>query len=429
MGSGIAGLGAAWALHEKHDVTIFEADSRVGGHSNTVEVATREGVTSVDTGFIVYNEVTYPHLTRLFDHLGVATEASDMSFSYSLDRRREYAASVKGVLAQPSNLMSTRFRRMLRDIDRFRRIGTSLKARPDESIGDLLARYGFSGGFLEDYLYPMTGAIWSAGEDEISAYPASSILRFLGNHGLIEIVGRPRWRTVTGGSRSYVEKLTSGFADRVRLRSPVTRLERSTEQVIVRTSGDRLSFDQVILATHSDQAVTLLGPEATSDERALLSAIPYQENVAVLHSDPRLMPHRRAVWSSWNAMASSAISTRPVASVTYWMNRLQNLSTDVPMFVSLNPLDEPRADLVHASFSYAHPQFNDRAIEAQQGIARIQGQNRTWYAGAYLGYGFHEDGLQSGLNVAAALGAPAPWHGTFTPMSSAPAAVSAGAML
>jgi predicted NAD/FAD-binding protein len=272
----------------------------------------------------------------------------------------------------------------------------------------------------------MTGAIWSAGEREIGLYPAQSILNFLSNHGLIEIVGRPRWRTVTGGSRNYVERLTAGFRDRIRVDSPVLGVARYAGEVKVMTTTGTESFDQVVLATHSDQALRILAGDATVQERGLLGSIPYQENVAVLHSDRRLMPARRGVWSSWNAMAATDVPERPVASVTYWMNRLQNLDDAMPFFVSLNPIEEPRSDLVHASFSYAHPQFDRRAVAAQKAIARLQGQNRTWYAGAYLGYGFHEDGLQAGLNVAAALGSPAPWHGSFEPVSSAPAAMTPG---
>ena len=426
VGTGISGLSAAWALQDTHEITVFEADDRIGGHSNTVDVVTRAGVTSVDTGFIVYNEVTYPNLTRLFAHLGVETEPSDMSFSLSIDRRREYAASARGVLARPSNLIRPRFLRMLRDINRFRRIGGSLQPGETESIGDLLERYGFSTAFQEDYLFPMTGAIWSAGEAEISQYPAHTILKFMANHGLIEIVGRPRWRTVSGGSRAYVERLVAGFGDRINRRSPVMRIDREPDGVVVHTPQGAASFDQVVIATHSDQALRILGNSATGTERQLLSWIPYQENVATLHSDPTLMPSRRGVWSSWNAMASAEVPDRPVASVTYWMNRLQNLDTRVPLFVSLNPLKDPAPRLVHASFSYAHPQFDDQAVKAQKAISEIQGQNRTWYAGAYLGYGFHEDGLQSGLNVAAALGSPAPWHGTFEPMSSALPATQSG---
>jgi predicted NAD/FAD-binding protein len=420
VGSGISGLGAAWALHEDHAVTVFETDSRVGGHTHTLDVPTHGGVVPVDTGFIVYNEVTYPNLTRLFDTLGVATETSDMSFSFSLDGQTEYGASLRGVLAQPSNLARPRFVRMLADIDRFRRVGASLRPHVGETIGSLLVRHGFGDGFRHDYLYPMTGAIWSASQADISRYPAASVMRFLGNHGLVEIVGRPRWRTVTGGSRRYVQLLTAGFRDRIYTNTPVTSVVRAGGDVFVTAGGSTNRFDQVVFASHSDQALRILGVDATSEERGLLGAIRYQPNVAVLHGDSRLMPRRRRVWSSWNAMATSRDRHRQVASVTYWMNRLQNLDPSLPLFVSLNPLTEPDPDLVYGRFEYAHPSFDQAAVDAQTGIAAIQGQNNTWFAGAYLGYGFHEDGLQSGLSVAAALGSPAPWHGEFEPVSSSP---------
>jgi predicted NAD/FAD-binding protein len=420
VGSGISGLGAAWALARHHEVVVFEADDRIGGHSNTVDVVHDGDSIPVDTGFIVYNEVTYPNLTRLFASLDVPTEASDMSFSLSTGHDFEYGASLKGVLAQPSNLFRTRFRRMLLDINRFRREGPSLAPGPDESIGDLLAREGYSNGFTEDYLVPMAGAIWSARRTDVRRLPARSILAFLHNHGLIEVAGRPRWRTVTGGSRTYVDALARTFDDRIRTSTPVTGIDRGSDRVLIRTPAGDESFDEVVLATHSDQALEILGDAATDTERRLLGAIRYEPNRVVLHGDRSLMPWRRAVWSAWNTLSWSGRDADPVASVTYWMNRLQNL--DGPeLFVSLNPPREPDPDLVHASFEYAHPQFDTEAVAAQSEIASIQGTGRTWFAGAWMGYGFHEDGLQSGLDVAAALGAPAPWHDTFERASSAPA--------
>ena len=424
IGSGISGLGAAWALHRSHDITVFESEERIGGHSNTVDVATPRGPIAVDTGFIVYNEVTYPNLTRLFAALGVETQLSDMSFSYSLDRKFEYGASLAGILAKPSNLVRPGFARMLVDIDRFRRTGSHLAPTSEETIDDLLGRHGFSAAFREDYLYPMTGAIWSARQAEISRYPARSILDFLGNHGLIEIKGRPGWRTVTGGSREYVSALVSPFADRIRTGSAVRRVVRMGREVLVESAMGAEMFDQVILATHSDQSSGILGDDASDIERSLLGSIRYEPNTAVLHSDPELMPRNERVWASWNAMSRTAPASGGPVSVTYWMNRLQTLDPSFPLFLSLNPSTGPREDLVHAGFEYAHPQFDAVAIEAQAGLAAIQGTNRTWFAGAYLGYGFHEDGLQSGLNVAAALGSPAPWHGTFHPASSAPPVAS-----
>lgn len=416
VGSGISGLGAAWALHRNHEITVYEADDRIGGHANTVDVPTPDGVTSVDTGFIVYNEKTYPNLTRLFEHLDVPTESSDMSFSLSVANGLEYGANVGGILARPTNLLRGRFVRMLADINRFRKMAPHIDPRHDESIGDYLHRNDFGPGFSEDYLYPMTGAIWSAGHETIADYPAQSILAFLGNHGLIDIVGRPRWRTVSGGSRSYIRRLTSGFEDRIRLSSPVTGVTRTAGGVAIESSGRVDHHDQVIFASHSDQTLRILGDGATNPERNLLGVVRYQMNEAVLHSDPGLMPRRKRVWSAWNAMSADAGE----ASVTYWMNRLQNLDQNFPLFVSLNPPRPPQSGLVHGRFSYSHPVFDRRAVAAQAGVAQIQGLNRTWFAGAWLGYGFHEDGLQSGLNVAAALGSPAPWHGSFQPASSAP---------
>jgi predicted NAD/FAD-binding protein len=419
IGTGISGLGAAWALSRDHDITVFEAEDRLGGHSNTVDVSTPLGSVPVDTGFIVYNEVTYPNLTRLFGHLGVATEESNMSFSFSANRRFEYGASLRGVLSSPPNLARKRFRSMLTDINRFRRIGQTIEARPNESIREVLERYDFSPGFIDDYMFPMTGAIWSSPRDEIAKFPARSILRFMANHGLIDIVGRPRWRTVTGGSSSYVELLSASFADRIRLGSPVQSVVRAGSQVIVSSAGNSETFDHVLFANHSDQALRVLGSDATEAERKMLGDIEYTSNTAVLHSDVSQMPRRRSAWSSWNAMSDSGDDENSRVSLTYWMNRLQNLDPSYPLLVTLNPNTEPDPRLTHARFEYAHPRFDNKAIEAQEGIAHIQGMNQTWFVGAYLGYGFHEDGLQSGLNVAAALGSPAPWHGSFAPVSSA----------
>jgi predicted NAD/FAD-binding protein len=418
IGTGVSGLGAAWALNPGNEITVYEADDRIGGHAHTVDVAGPEGVTSVDTGFIVYNETTYPNLTRLFDLLEVPTEPSDMSFSLSVGEL-EYGASLGGILARPANIFRPRFVRMLADIDRFRRMASDLDPIEDETIGEFLARHRFGDGFVEDYLYPMTGAIWSAGRGTIAGYPASSILAFMHNHGLIEIVGRPRWRTVAGGSRSYLRRVIAGFEDRIRLSTPVESVRRLRDGVVVSARGATERFDHVVFATHSDQALRILGDDATEAERRLLGAIRYQMSEAVLHSDPGLMPGRRGVWSAWNAMGPADGADPSAASVTYWMNRLQNLDPSLSLFVSLNPSRKPKPDLVHGRYAYAHPVFDRAAVGAQAAIARLQGRAHTWFAGAYLGYGFHEDGLQSGLNVAAALGSPAPWHGSFTPKSSA----------
>ena len=421
VGSGIAGLGAAWALARRHDVVVYEREARAGGHANTVDVDFDGRTIAVDTGFIVYNEPTYPHLTNLFRELDVATEPSDMSFAFARGDL-EYAGSLGGLIARPSQLRSPRYRGMIRDIVRFRRAGLELLGRAGTaSLGEALDEGGFGDGFRDDYIVPMAAAIWSARRNEILEFPAASFLRFFRNHGLIRITDRPPWRTVTGGSRSYVNKIVAGLGDRVRLASGVTRIQRADTHVEVETRGSVDRFDHIVLATHSDQALALLGDHATDGERDVLKRIRYEPNEAILHSDPTLMPSTRRVWSSWNYVTTPERDGTERASVTYWMNRLQSIDPAFPLFVSLNPSMRPAPELTHGVFSYAHPQFDADAIEAQARIEAMQGRHRTWFAGAWCGYGFHEDGLQSGLNVAAALGSPAPWHDRIAPVSSSPA--------
>ncbi len=421
VGGGIAGLGAAWALNRSHDITLFEADDWLGGHAHTVDVPVDEGTMPVDTGFLVYNEQTYPHLTRLLDHLGVATQPSDMSFSFTLENSLEYAGSGIGFFAQGRNLLRRSHWQMARDIVRFRAVGGELLAEADDGpIGDLLDRHGFSAAFQGDYLLPMAAAIWSARLRDIRGFPARSFLQFFANHGLISITDRPQWRTVTGGSREYVSAMSRSFADRVRLKTPVTSVHRHSDGVRLRLIDDSVEeFDHVVFASHSDQTRAVLGATATPMEAKLLGALRYEHNRAVLHRDVSLMPRRRRVWSSWNYRTAIDERDARQASVTYWLNRLQSLPDASPLLLTLNPIIEPAPALVVDEYAYAHPQFDEAARAAQQRMVLLQGANRTWFAGAYLGYGFHEDGLQSGLNVAAALGAPAPWYHEVTPVSSA----------
>jgi predicted NAD/FAD-binding protein len=422
VGGGIAGLGAAWALAPIHDITLFEANDWLGGHAHTVDVAVGGELVPVDTGFLVYNERTYPHLTRLFDHLGVATQASDMSFSFALDNRLEYAGSGAGFFAQGRNLLRSRHWQMARDIARFRSIGDEmLTASDDGPLGDLLDQYGFSAAFQDDYLLPMAAAIWSARIGEVRRFPARTFLQFFANHGLISITNRPQWRTVTGGSRRYVAAMTETFRDRIRLNQPVASVHRHFDGIRLRLGDDSVEeFDQVVFASHSDQTLGLLGDTATPMETNVLGALRYEPNRAVLHRDPSLMPQRRRVWSSWNYRTVSDDRDKRRASVTYWLNKLQSLPGRHPILLTLNPIVEPDPRFVIDEYEYAHPQFDQAARDAQQRMVRLQGANRSWFAGAYLGYGFHEDGLQSGLNVAAALDGPAPWHGSVEPVSNAP---------
>lgn len=433
VGAGIAGLGAAWALSRRHRVTVFEAAERLGGHANTRRVCIDGRPEAVDTGFIVYNEANYPQLTKLFAHIGVATQPSDMSFSVSLDRGRlEYAGSLPGLLAQPTNLLRPSYIRMLRDLLHFYRHAPALlddTAGKDPTLGEMLEAGGYSRAFVERHILPMGAAIWSSTLEDMRSFPARSFVRFFVNHGLFVLGERPQWRTVTGGSQEYVRRLSAGFSNRVRLKSPVTGLRRSAAGVLLRSpyGGEEL-FDHVVLATHADQALRILGDDATPREREVLKAFRYQSNRAVLHSDPALMPRRRSVWASWNYLAESGKSqsgdtATGATCVSYWMNRLQSLPGKQPVIVTLNPLREPAADKVFDSFDYDHPQFDAAALQAQQHLPMIQGEQRTWFCGSYCGYGFHEDGLQAGFAVATALGAAPPWSEEVVPASPAAAVV------
>ena len=419
VGSGIAGLGAAWSLARAHHVTIFEADRRLGGHAHTVDIEDRGRKVAVDTGFIVYNERNYPNLMRLFEHLRVPTEPSDMSFSVSKGGGAfEYQARAVGLLAQPTNLARRGYRRMVADILRFTREAPAAALQRDgETTRELLDRMGLSEEFRRDFLLPVIACIWSSSLEAILEYPARSMTAFLDNHGLLDVLERPRWRTVTGGSREYVERVSASLVSRVRYETPVERVVRSSDGVAIYTAaGFAGVFDHVILATHADTSLGILGDDSDPNESEVLSAFRYQDNLAVLHRDPSFMPTRRRAWSSWNYLSeerSSDGSER--VSLSYWMNRLQNLHTDRPVIVTLNPVREPR--WVERVENYRHPQFDAAATAAQARVSSLQGVRRTWFCGSYCGSGFHEDGLRSGLEVAAALGSPTPWWTTPAPWS------------
>ena len=427
VGSGIAGLGAAWALAQEHRVTMFEADDRLGGHAHTVEVGDAGRQVAVDTGFIVYNERNYPNLVRLFDHLGVPSEPSDMSFSVSMGAGAfEYQARALGLLADPSNVLSRDYRRMVGDIVRFtREAPRAVTERHGETTRELLDRMRLSLAFRCDFLLPMLACIWSSSLEAMLDLPARTMVEFLENHELLSVGARPRWMTVTGGSRTYVERLSGAFSHGVRTGTGVRKLLRDADGASVHdTNGGVSRFDHVVLATHADTSLQILGAGAEDRERAVLSAFRYQESVAVLHRDPSFMPKRRRVWSSWNYLAEDrAPNGREGVSLSYWMNRLQNLRTERPVIVTLNPAREPRD--VERTDTYHHPQFDTAAMHAQAQIPSMQGNRRTWFCGSYCGAGFHEDALRSGLEVAAALGSPAPW-GTLVPVATpdAPARIA-----
>ncbi|MGD9951552.1 MAG: NAD(P)/FAD-dependent oxidoreductase [Burkholderiales bacterium] len=398
VGSGISGLAAARLLSRGHAVSLFEAAPRLGGHANTLDVVLDGIAHPVDTGFLVYNRATYPNLVRLFDELGVPAAPSEMSFSVSLDSPAiEWAGTDLGTLfAQPANLLRPGFIRMLRDVLRFNHEAPRAHGAP--TLGAFLAAGRYSAEFRDWYLLPMAAAIWSCPTRAMLDYPFEAFARFFRNHGLLQLADRPQWYTVPGGSRRYVEAIARELAD-VRVSTPVRTLQR--EAGGVRVNGER--FDAVVLACHSDQALRLLGAGATHAERAVLGAIPYRRNRALLHTDASLLPRRRRVWSAWNYSAGRATPEgRPVA-VHYLLNKLQPLPFARPVIVSLNPHREPAAGSVLAEIDYEHPVFGAGADAAQARLAAIQGTRRTWFCGAWTRNGFHEDGLASAIAVADSL--------------------------
>lgn len=426
IGAGISGLAAARALHRApgaNRVTLYEGGAHFGGHAHTVDV-TLDGVThGVDTGFLVYNERTYPRLVRLFEELGVAAAPSDMSFSVQLPRRAlEWGGrNLASLFAQPGNALRPSFWRMLADLARFNALATQLARsesldRLEQPIGEFLDAERFGVEFREGYLLPMIACIWSCPTAQMLDFPVATLIRFCHNHGLLQVRDRPQWWTVRGGSREYVRRIVAALPD-VRLATPVRRIARLDAGVLVSTDDAGTLYDEVVLACHSDQALRLLGADASADERRLLGAIGYQPNRAVLHTDASLLPTRRAAWSAWNY--ESAAAEVPGAQsdgrvcLHYLLNQLQPLPWRAPVIVSLNPIRAPDPRCVLREFDYAHPVFDLAAIDAQRRLPAIQGRRRTWFCGAWTGYGFHEDGLASGLAVADALtrAAPVAWRG------------------
>ncbi|MEM8811667.1 MAG: FAD-dependent oxidoreductase [Pseudomonadota bacterium] len=410
IGTGIAGMSAAWLIAKQHDVTVYEKNERLGGHSNTVDVATSDGIIPVDTGFIVFNDWNYPNLEALFDHLGVGVVKSDMSFSASIgDGALEYSGdALKGLLGQRRNVFKPRHWRMIRDILRFYREAPDL-LRPgcavDMTLGAYLSENRYSDAFIQDHLLPMGAAIWSTKASDMLDYPVMAFIAFFQSHGLLNVNlnARPKWMSVRGGSRSYVNKLTAGFRDRARIGCGVESIQRDGEKVIVTDlAGDVASYDHVVIAAHADETLSMLS-DADADERAILGSFNYTDNLAILHKDPSLMPRRHRVWSSWNYVGARKRDDEQALCVTYWMNKLQSLPCRENIFVTLNPVHEPDPSTVVASFDYQHPLFNEAALAAQKRLWQIQGARRTWFCGSYFGYGFHEDALQSGLAAAEAV--------------------------
>lgn len=408
VGTGIAGLTAAYLLSRNHDLAVFEANDYIGGHSHTVMMPGDDRDLGVDTGFIVYNRRTYPEFCRLLAQLDVATQPSDMSFSFRDEETGlEYAApELSRVFAQRRNLLRPRFWRMLLQIRRFYREAPRLLAA-DREDGDLdletyLLREGYDDAFMEDHLFPVASSIWSGSRRQMGAFPVGAFVRFFRNHGLLSFRDRPRWRTITGGSVRYVEKLVTPFRDRVRLSTPVTGIRRDRAGVTVTTSaGGPERFDKAVLACHADQALALL-EEPTPLENEILGAFPYEANDVVLHSDTTVMPRRRAAWSSWNYHRLK--DSRDRVALTYDQNRLQRLPGRTPYLVTLNRTEAVAPGQVHERFTYHHPQYSAPGIALQSRHDELNGQHHTYFCGAYWGYGFHEDGVASGLRVARRFG-------------------------
>lgn len=404
IGTGIAGNVAAWKLAGEHEITVFEADRRIGGHTNTVDVIAAGQRWAVDTGFIVFNDATYPNFIALLDELGVESQASDMSFSVRSERDGlEYnGASLNALFAQRRNLLRPSFYRMLLDILRFNREAPALLDDPDNtiSLGDYLDQNGYSSRFVDHYIVPMGAAIWSATPGGMRAVPAAFFVRFFHNHGLLSVNDRPTWRVIKGGSRNYLDKLVAGHRDRIRLDTPVEWVRRHAEYIEVKAKGAPVErFDHVFFACHSDQALKLLA-DPTPEEQEVLGAIEYQQNEAVLHTDHTLMPERRLAWAAWNYhIPRGASDPDGKVALTYNMNILQGLEAPVEFCVTLNYTHAIDPDKIIQTISYSHPVFTEAAVAAQKRHREINGARRTYFCGAYWRYGFHEDGVVSALSA------------------------------
>ncbi len=411
IGTGIAGLSAAYMLDTRHEITVYEKEARLGGHSRTITVNYDGHPIPVDTGFIVFNKRNYPNLTALFRLLGVAIKESDMSFGFTADDGDlEWGAkTINSVFGQRRNLFRPKFIKLFFDVLRFNSTAEKTVERfPNLTLGELLTKMKMGDAFRWSYLLPMAGAIWSCPPGQMLEFPAQVFVRFFANHNLLSLTGQPQWMTVVGGSRSYVDRLSAPFADRIRKDCAVKSVFRELGAVQIGDYAGKIErFDEVVFACHPDETLAML-TDASDAEREALGAIVYQRNVTVLHRDPSFMPQRRACWASWIYQSDRKGDTDN-RSVTYWMNSLQGIDERTPVFVTLNPCRRISAELIFDEHVFMHPVFDFGALKAQEALKSMQGQRNTWFCGAYMGHGFHEDGLVSAMRVAEALGAPAPW--------------------
>jgi uncharacterized protein len=431
IGSGIAGLSAAYLLQHKHSVTLYEKEPRLGGHSRTITVKHGDRIIPVDTGFIVFNERNYPNLTALFARLGVKVKNSDMTYAFTMrDGWLEWGAQdLNTIFGQRRNLLRPWFIRLFREVMRFNgEVMQRVADAPKITLGELIDEMGLSEKFRRYYLLPISGAIWSCPPQQMLAFPAKVFVTFFNNHSLLSMDGQPQWLTVDGGSQQYVERIAATLKS-----APVTGrgaaiVERYRGAVRVKdTEGHEALYDHVVFACHSDQALALLS-DPSDAERAALLAVRYQENVAFLHKDPRFMPKRRRCWSAWNYHAGRE-GNEAAVTLTYWMNRLQSIDQRYPLFVTLNPGDKIAREDIFDTTTFHHPVFDTAAIAAQSTLAGIQGARNTWFCGAYMRHGFHEDGLMSAMAVAERLGVRAPWlpRAPVEPVAPVEFAAAAGA--
>ena len=429
IGAGVAGLSAAWLLSQKHEVTLYEKEDWLGGHAHTVDVETAGGPMAIDTGFIVYNTDNYPNFTALLQHLEVPSVETHMSFAASVGAGRfEYSSDFRGLIGQKRNLARPGYWQMLADIVRFYAHAESLIDSPEiegMTLGGFLDKHGYSTHLVDLHILPMCAAIWSSSADAIRGFPMRAFVRFFSSHELFKLGRRALWRTVKGGSRSYVAAMVRDFGGKVRQAPAARAISRQAGLVTVEDMhGGRDVFTDVIMASHADQTLAMLD-DADGLEREVLGAFSYTHNRAVLHDDPSLMPQRKAVWASWNYIGGPDDAGADALCVTYWMNRLQNLDRRHPIFVTLNPSREPRESAVLRSYDYEHPLFNQPALTAQKRLWELQGRRGTWFCGSYFGYGFHEDGLQSGLAVAENFGVTRPWLRPVNRIAEAPVQLQA----
>lgn len=411
IGTGISGLGAAYLLNPYHDITVYEKEPRIGGHSRTVDFADGDKSIAVDTGFIVFNEKNYPHLTGLFRHLGVEVAKSDMSFGASIaDGMLEYGS--KGMFAQKRNWLRPAFWRMIFDILRFNKQAANYDESAREiTLGDYLEELGVGDWFKRYYLQAMGAAIWSCSVNTILSFPAETFLRFFKNHGLLTINAHPQWYTVVGGSRQYIEKLTTSFKDKIRTSCEVVSVTRQRDGTlaVVDVNGHEENYDHVVFASHADQTLKML-KSASVAEVQILSAFTYQLNTVVLHEDASFMPAAHGAWASWVYLSETRTDASESVSLSYWMNNLQPLDTQKQIFITLNPGKQPAVDKTHNYHVFSHPVFTRQAISAQKRLGEIQGIAGVSYCGAWQRYGFHEDGLLSAVNVAKSMGVSVPWQ-------------------